>query len=93
VATAATAPAPGGTTLAIANFAFDPASVKVKAGTTLTWTNNDGAPHTVTAADGSFASGRLSTGATFSFTFATAGTYTYHCAIHSAMTGTVTVTP
>ena len=81
----------GATTLAIANFAFDPGSVKVKVGTAVTWTNSDGAPHTVTAADGSFASGRLGSGAAFSFTFATAGTYVYHCAIHSSMTGTITV--
>ncbi len=92
VAPAATqAVAGGATTLAIANFAFDPSSVKVKVGTAVTWTNSDGAPHTVTAADGSFASGRLGSGAAFSFTFATAGTFVYHCAIHSSMTGTITV--
>ncbi len=83
--------APAGDSLSIANFAFAPATLKVKVGTAVTWTNNDGAPHTVTAADGSFASGRLGTGASFSFTFATPGTYTYHCAIHSSMTGTITV--
>ncbi len=85
------APVAGGAALSIANFAFDPATLKIKVGTKVTWTNNDGAPHTATSADGAFDSGRLSSGASFAFTFTTAGTFTYHCAIHSSMTGTITV--
>jgi plastocyanin len=76
----------------IANFAFSPAEIEVAAGTTVTWTNADGAPHTVTADDGGFDSGRLNTGETFSQTFDTAGSFAYHCDFHPNMKGTVVVT-
>lgn len=79
-------------TVQIANFAFTPSSLTVKVGTTVTWTNTDSVSHTVTADDGSFTSGKIATGSTFKETFAKAGTYAYHCAIHSSMTGTITVT-
>jgi plastocyanin len=59
----------------------------------VTWTNLDGVAHTVTADDGSWGSGTLGQGATYSHVFTSPGTYTYHCAIHPFMTGTVTVTP
>ena len=68
-----------------------PASLDIAVGTTVTWTNNDGAPHTVTADDGSFDSGNLDQGATFSFTFETAGTFSYICKIHPSMTAVITV--
>jgi plastocyanin len=93
-----TSPAPSGaaavssTAVTIANFAFGPASISVPVGSTVTWTNQDSTNHTVTADDGSFDSGPLAPGATFSQTFDTAGTFTYHCAIHSSMKGTITVT-
>ena len=90
-AQSAAAPAAGGSTVSIANFAFAPASMTVAVGTTVVWTNSDSAGHTVTADDGSFKSDTLGTGTTFSQTFTTAGTYAYHCAIHSSMTGTITV--
>jgi len=83
--------AASGTAVSISDFSFQPAAVTVAVGTTVTWTNNDSAGHTVTADDGSFKSTTLATGATFSQTFATAGTFAYRCAIHSSMTGTVTV--
>jgi plastocyanin len=66
----------------------------VKTGTTVTWMNNDGAPHTIVSEAGSpatFSSESLSTGASYSFTFAQPGTYTYHCSIHPSMKGTVIV--
>jgi plastocyanin len=85
------APAASAGAVTISGFAFGPASISVAAGSTVTWTNQDGTAHTVTADDGSFDSGSLAPGATFSQTFDTPGTYTYHCAIHSSMTGTVTV--
>ena len=66
--------------MSIASFSFQPASLTVSVGTTVTWTNNDSASHTVTADDGSFKSGTLGKGETFSQTFATAGTFAYHCA-------------
>lgn len=80
--------------VAIQNFAFSPTAITVKKGTTVTWTNKDSTAHTVTETDGQNGpkSGDLAQGATYTFTFNTAGTFHYHCAIHSEMTGTVTVT-
>jgi plastocyanin len=89
------APDDGGTgagaAVAIADFAFDPAETDVAAGDTITWTNNDSADHTVTFEDGSADSGPIANGATFEFTFDTAGEYAYRCDIHPSMTGTVVV--
>lgn len=82
---------PTATAVAIADFAFAPASLTVKVGEIVTWTNKDSATHTVTAADKSFDSKDLDGGATFSHTFSTAGTVTYACAIHSSMKGTIVV--
>jgi plastocyanin len=81
-----------GAAVSIVDFAFDPASVEVRSGDTVTWTNTGAAPHTVTADDGSFDSGQLAPGATFSQTFDARGDFTYHCEIHPQMTGTVSVT-
>jgi plastocyanin len=80
--------------ITIQNFAFSPADITVKKGTKVTWTNKDGAPHTVTESDSQDgpASGSLGNGQSYSFTFNTTGTFKYHCTIHSSMTGTVTVT-
>jgi len=77
-------------TVDIVDFSFSPASISVTAGTTVTWTNRGAKPHTVTGTG--FDSGLMSPGATFSFTFATAGTFSYVCDFHSQMTGTVVVT-
>lgn len=76
----------------IDNFAFVPATLTVRAGSTVTWTNHDEEPHTVVASDGSFHSPGMGTGGTFSHTFATAGTFDYVCSIHPMMHGTVVVT-
>ena len=91
---ASQAPAGGSSSSAveIKNFAFDPAGASVTAGSKVTWTNSDSTAHTVTFDDGSADSGNLAPGATFDHTFASAGTFAYHCAIHSSMKGTVTVT-
>jgi len=75
----------------IENFAFDPKQITAKVGETVSWKNDDGATHTVTADDGSFDSGNLASDKTFSQTFDTAGTFKYHCAIHSSMIATVVV--
>jgi hypothetical protein len=75
----------------IVDFAFNPSSVAVDAGATVTWTNQDSTAHTVTADDGSFDSGTLAAGASFSFTFTSAGTVSYHCTIHPNMVGSVVV--
>lgn len=80
--------------VSIQNFAFSPADITVKKGTTVTWTNKDSATHTVTETDSQKGpdSGNLASGKTYSFTFDALGTFKYHCAIHSSMVGTVTVT-
>jgi plastocyanin len=86
-----TAGSAGGVQVAMKNIAFDPTSITIKAGESVTWTNDDGVTHTVTADNGEFDSGDVAPGATFSFTFAKAGTYPYHCTIHPGMKGTVLV--
>jgi plastocyanin len=92
-ATATLAPAARQVGATIQNIAFSPTSITVARGTTVTWTNLDSVAHTVTADDGSWGSGTLGHGATYSHVFTSPGTYTYHCAIHPFMTGTVMVTP
>jgi plastocyanin len=77
--------------VSIANFNFSPSSLMVTKGATVTWTNNDSAPHTVTADDGSFTSGTLNQGDTYSHTFDDAGTINYHCSIHPMMKASVMV--
>jgi plastocyanin len=75
----------------IVDFAFDPVSIEVPVGTTVEWTNQGEAPHTVTADDGAFDSGELGSGDTFSFTFDAAGTFAYHCEIHQRMQASIVV--
>lgn len=79
--------------VAIDNFAFAPAILTIAPGTTVTWTNKDEEPHTVTSADGAqtFTSPALDTDDKFSFTFDKPGTYRYFCAIHPHMVGTIIV--
>jgi plastocyanin len=77
--------------LAIADFAFDPETVTVDAGTKLTWTNDDEAPHTATADDGSFDTGTLKLDDTGAVAIDQPGTYTYYCRFHPFMKGTVEV--
>jgi plastocyanin len=80
-----------GSYVSLVNLAFSPATLTVKVGTTITWTNNDSMTHTVTSDNGVFDSGNLTPGQTFSYTFNNAGTFTYHCVIHSYMKGTIIV--
>lgn len=89
VATPATPTAANAVAVKIVDFAFDPATIKIPAGTTVTWTNSGASPHTVNG-DG-LDSGTLMAGATFSFTFDTPGTVSYACAFHPQMTGTIDV--
>lgn len=81
-------------TVEISNFAYSPANLSVKKGTTVTWTNKDSVTHTVTSDDasGPLNSGDIESDETFSFTFSEVGTFAYHCAPHPQMKGTVTVT-
>ena len=73
----------------IAGFAYSPDPVTINVGDTVTWTNNDGVAHTATGSG--FNTGTISTGASKSVTFNSAGTFAYHCTIHPSMTGTVVV--
>lgn len=96
--------APSGNTMNVSittdssgNYTFSPATITIKAGTTVVWTNMSGAPHTVTSDDGkTFDSGIgnpiAASGGTFKFTFNTAGTFAYHCQIHPYMKAKVVVT-
>ena len=73
----------------IEGYAFEERTLTIKAGTTVTWTNEDVASHTVTG--DAFDSGKLSQGAKWSYRFTEPGTYTYYCAYHPSMTATVIV--
>ncbi|HLL51281.1 MAG TPA: cupredoxin family copper-binding protein [Thermomicrobiales bacterium] len=76
----------------VVDFAFEPATLTVPVGTTVTWTNAGSRPHTVTADDGSFDSGRLDPGEQFSQSFDQPGTFTYFCGFHPDMQGSIVVT-
>jgi plastocyanin len=75
----------------IDNFTFDPPRLTVKAGTTVTWYNEDDIPHTVAATGKQFRSKALDTDGKFSFTFTTPGSYEYFCSLHPHMTGVIVV--
>lgn len=75
----------------IKDFAFQPKSLEVPVGATVTWTNADEDAHTVTSSSGAFSSPGLDHGETFSQTFTAPGTYDYHCALHPHMTAHVVV--
>ncbi|MBJ7339581.1 cupredoxin family copper-binding protein [Mycolicibacterium sp.] len=90
--TAGTGAPAGGPSIGIDNFMFAPATLTVPVGSTVTWTNHDGEPHTVVANDGSFHSPGMDTGASFSFTFTAPGSFDYICSIHPFMHATVVVT-
>jgi plastocyanin len=88
--------ATGGVKVTIADSSFSPSKIEVTSGTTVTWTNNDAVPHTVTstrsddvdsATSGLFDSGTLQAGESFSYTFTKAGDYPYECTIHASMPG------
>ena len=87
-------PAGGGSTVNIKDFAFNPNTLMVKTGTTVTWVNLDSAPHTIASDPGSpvaFSSDSLFTGGSYRFTFSQPGTFAYHCTIHPKMRGTIIV--
>jgi plastocyanin len=75
----------------IDNFTFSPQTLKVSAGTTVTWKNEDDIPHTVTSTTKVFKSSALDTDDNFSFTFTTPGVYEYFCSLHPHMTGAIVV--
>ncbi|MBI4785649.1 MAG: cupredoxin domain-containing protein [Chloroflexi bacterium] len=95
---AATQPAKVAENVEIKTFSFKPNRIKVKAGSTVTWTNQDGIEHSITGGlpptpSGAFDSDFITKGQTFSFAFDKPGEYTYFCKRHNSMQGMVSVTP
>jgi plastocyanin len=82
---------PGANAVFLQGMAFNPSTITVAAGTTITWTNKDAVTHNVTSNPALFSSGSMGNGATYNFTFANKGTFNYSCTIHPSMTGTVIV--
>ena len=80
-----------GAKVSIANFTFTPAEITIAPGESVTWTNDDGAPHGLEYADGAKGTDLLLPGASFSRQFDRPGTYDYSCAVHPYMTGRVVV--
>jgi plastocyanin len=85
------APAGEVTEIVIADFAFDPETIEVAAGTSVRWTNDDSASHSVRSGGGAFAEQTMAQGDTAVATFAEPGTYDYICGIHPSMSATVVV--
>jgi len=79
-------------TITMKGMVFSSTSLQIKTGTTVMWMNDDNTTHTVTADDGTFDSGDIAPGGSFSHTFAATGTFAYHCKLHSNMTGVIVVT-
>jgi plastocyanin len=81
----------GQVAVAIKNFAFGPADVQAKVGQIIAFSNGDSAPHTATLDDGTCTTGTISPGSADGLVFTAAGTYPFHCKIHTNMKGTITV--
>lgn len=96
---------PSGPAVGVADYQFSPDSITISAGESVVWSNSGPSSHTVTSDNSSWTSATLGApsgtdpygyptgGGTFSHLFSSAGTYHYHCSIHSGMTGVVVVTP
>ena len=83
---------PGTSKITITSSAYSPASLTVVSGSTVTWINSDAMAHTVTTEDGNINSGDIAPGSSFSKAFMATGTYNYHDAHNTALTGVVIVT-
>jgi plastocyanin len=81
----------GGAKVSIANFEFTPGEITIAPGESVTWTNDDGAPHGLEYHDGAKGTDLLLPGASFSRRFDRPGTYDYNCSVHPYMTGRVVV--
>lgn len=79
------------TAVSIKGMKFNPAEISVKVGDTVTFTNEDSAPHTGTADDKSFDTGRLRNGQSATITLTAAGDFPFHCAVHPSMKGIIRV--
>jgi len=89
--TSQSADAPAGHTIVIENLQFNPQVLTVKAGERITWVNKDLFPHTATAGAKTFDSKAIAPNAVWTWVAQKPGTYTYVCAFHPTMKGTVTV--
>lgn len=78
-------------TVTIKDMQYSPTAIEVKVGDTVVWNNTDDRDHTVVADDGSFDSGNIRAGSSFSHTFTKAGSFAYGCKYHPRMRGTVVV--
>lgn len=81
----------GVTHLTMQNYRYQPANIQVKVGTTITWTNQDNSPHSVTFKNGMKDSGLLTQDQSFSYTFNAPGTYQYYSTVDPSMVATVSV--
>ena len=90
-APAATTVSSAANTISLKDMAFTPGTEQVAVGTTVTWVNNDTVQHTVTSDTKLFDSGPMNPGDKFTYTFTQAGSFAFHCSIHTSMTGTITV--
>ena len=91
VATVAAEETKAPNTITIDNFTFTPKELTVAVGTTVTWANHDDIPHNVVDKNKAFRSKALDTDDSFTYTFATAGTFDYFCGLHPHMVGQVIV--
>jgi plastocyanin len=89
--TAPSAEVPVRPSIVISDFSFEPNMITIQAGTIVEWTNEDSVPHTITADDGAFDSGKIDKGATYPHLFSKPGTYAYHCSVHPSMKATIVV--
>lgn len=77
--------------VAIGSMKFSPKALEIAAGDSVVFANKDSVPHTATAKDGSFDTGRLADGQKGEITFTTPGEYSYFCKVHPGMKGKITV--
>ena len=82
---------PGPNEVWIQGMNFEPNTITISSGTTITWSNRDAVSHTVTSNSGLFDSGTIPKDGTYQHTFTSAGTFPYHCSIHPTMTATIVV--
>jgi plastocyanin len=85
------ADAPDANRIVVKDFMFNPNSLTIKAGSSVTWANKDDEPHSVVSDAGLFRSGAMDTNESFTFKFDKPGTYHFTCSIHPRMVGTIVV--
>ncbi|MGZ4880564.1 MAG: cupredoxin domain-containing protein [Halobacteriota archaeon] len=78
-------------TVMIQGFSFQPASITIQTGTSVTWRNGDSVSHQIVSNTNAFSSPVVNAGGSYAHVSDQAGPYPYHCGIHPSMTGTITV--